>query len=169
MKRFIITTALAVFLGLGTSSRAHAQLNYGYTLPAYGGIESAGTTFTSSGPQSYKNFYSPATGYMSETSGTSNTLFGRGNYLTISSPFTGTMTESRGSMMTPFGMASYLNYYSPYTGPVSETHLANSSSANSNNGLVNFNNTVPFGFNHNWNNNGNSNSNNNGNSHWHHR
>lgn len=143
MKKFIVTAAVAMLLGLGTSSRAHAQLNYGYSIPTMGGMESSGTTLTAYGPQTYKDFYSPLTGYMSQTSGSINTLFSRGSYTTISSPFTGTMTESRGTVMTPFGLASYLSYNSPYTGPVTETRLANSASANNSN-LVNFNQTVPF-------------------------
>lgn len=156
MKKFFVICAFALVLGLGSSSKAHAQLNYGYTIPAYGGTESAGTNFTSYGPQSYKDFYSPITGYMSQTSGSINTLYGKGSYTSIYSPYTGYMTESRGTTMTPFGMASYLSYYSPYTGQVGYSRLANSSSANSNSGLVNFNSyyTPPsyFGWNNGWNN-----------------
>jgi hypothetical protein len=143
VKKFIIAASVAMLLGLGSSSKAQAQLVYGYSIPTMGGMETSGMTLTSYGPQSYKDFYSPLTGYMSQTSGSMNTLFSRGSYTTISSPFTGTMTESRGTMMTPFGLASYLSYNSPYTGPVTEARLANSSSANNSN-LVNFNQVVPF-------------------------
>jgi hypothetical protein len=155
MNKFLITAAVALVLGLATSSRAHAQLVYNYSLPAFGGTETNGLALTSYGPQSYKDFYSPTTGFMSETSGNMNTLFGKGTYTSIYSPFTGYMTESRGTMLTPFGLASYLSYNSPFTGPVTEARLANSSSANNTN-LVNFNNVVPFGFNHPWWNNGNT-------------
>jgi len=143
VKKFIVAAAVAMLIGLGTSSKAHAQLVYGYSIPTMGGLETSGLTLTPYGPQSYKDFYSPLTGYMSQTSGTMNTLFSRGSYTTISSPFTGTMTESRGTMMTPFGLASYLSYNSPFTGPVTQARLVNSASANNSN-LVNFNQVVPF-------------------------
>jgi len=155
MKKFLAACAFALVLGLATSGQAHAQIVY----PAYGGVESTGTNWSSYGPQTYTKFYSPITGYMGETSGTMNTLFSRGNYTSIYSPFTGYMTESRGTVMTPFGQASYLSYYSPYTGPVSETRLGNGNSTTStNSNLTNFNNIVPYG-NHWWTNN---NTNNNG-------
>jgi len=143
VKKFIITAAVAMLLGLGVSSKAHAQLVYNYSIPTMGGVETSGLALTAYGPQTYKDFYSPLTGYMSQTSGSMNTLFSRGSYTTISSPFTGTITESRGTMMTPFGLASYLSYNSPFTGPVMQTRLANSASANNSN-LVNFNQVVPF-------------------------
>jgi hypothetical protein len=143
MKKFIAISAFAIVLGLGTSNTAHAQLVYGYTIPADGGVESVGTRWSTFGPQSYNNFYSPITGYMSETSGTVNTLWSRGSYTSIYSPFTGYMTESRGTVQTPFGLASYLNYNSPFTGPVSSMRLNNAASANNSN-LANFNQVVPF-------------------------
>jgi len=142
MKKFIATAAFTLILGLGTSNTAHAQLAYGYTIPIDGGVESVGTRWSTFGSQTFTNFYSPITGYMSETSGTINTLWSRGSYTSIYSPFTGYMTQSQGTVRTPFGMASYLNYYSPFTGPVSSMRLNNPASANSN--LPNFNNFVPF-------------------------
>jgi hypothetical protein len=149
MKKFIITTAVTLVLGLGTSSKANAQIVYNYSLPAYGGVETNGLALTSYGPQTYKDFYSPLTGYMSQTSGTMNSLYGTGNYASIYSPFTGYMTERTGTMMTPFGTASYLSYYSPFTGPVTYGRLNNAASANNTN-LTNFNNVQPFGFNGQW-------------------
>jgi len=143
VKKFIVTTVAAMLIGLGISSKANAQLVYNYSIPTMGGVETSGLSLTPYGPQSYKDFYSPIAGYMSETSGSMNTLFSRGSYSSIYSPFTGTMTESRGTMMTPFGLASYLSYNSPFTGPVTQARLVNSSSANNSN-LVNFNQVVPF-------------------------
>jgi hypothetical protein len=143
MKKFLITVATTAILGLGTSTKAQAQIVYGYTIPTDGGVERSGLSLTGYGPQSYTNFYSPLTGYMSQTSGSMNTLWSRGSYTSIYSPFTGYMTESRGTVNTPFGLASYLNYYSPYTGNVGVSSLANSASANNKN-LTNFNNVVPF-------------------------
>jgi hypothetical protein len=161
MNKFLIASAIALAIGAGTSTKAQAQIVYDYSMPAFGGVETSGLSLTSYGPQSYKDFYSPLTGYMSVSSGNLNTLYSRGTYTNIYSPFTGYMTESRGTMLTPFGLASYLSYNSPYTGPVTQTRLANSASANNTN-LVNFNNVVPFGFNHHWWNNGNGNMNSNG-------
>jgi hypothetical protein len=143
MKKFIAISAFALIIGLGTSNTAHAQLVYSYTLPTDGGLLSSGTTWNTFGPQTYHNFYSPITGYMSETSGTVNTLWSRGSYTSIYSPFTGYMTESRGTVQTPFGLASYLNYNSPFTGPVSSLRLNNAASANNSN-LANFNNFIPI-------------------------
>jgi len=143
MKKFIAAAAFALVLGLGTSNTAHAQLVYGFTVPTDGGIESTATRWTTFGPQTTTNFFSPITGSMSETSGTMNTLWSRGSWSSISSPFTGTITESRGTVQTPFGLASYLNYNSPFTGPVSSLRLNNAASANNSN-LTNFNNFVPI-------------------------
>jgi hypothetical protein len=144
MKKILITSALAMVVAIGTSGTARAQLSYGYTIPAFGGVETVGGAFTSYGPQNFKDFYSPTTGYISETSGTIRTLWGNSTYTSIYSPFTGYMSENKGSTMTPFGTASYLSYYSPYTGRVGTTTLGNSSSSNS--GLTNFNNIVPFDY-----------------------
>jgi len=63
MKQFLIATACTVMLGLGTSSQAHAQLVYGYTVPTYGGIESVTAAYGPfGGGQTFTSFYSPFTG-----------------------------------------------------------------------------------------------------------
>lgn len=62
MKRFLAAAVLAATLGLGTSSQAHAQIVYGYTVPTYGGIGSTGTLAGPYGSTSFTNFYSPFTG-----------------------------------------------------------------------------------------------------------
>lgn len=131
MKRFLIAAAFAMALGLGVSSSAHAQLVYGYSIPAYGGIESNGGTFTPYGPQNFTNFYSPYTGLMSQYSGSMNTLWGRGNYASYYTPYTGLVQESRGTAATPFGTMSFSNFYSPYTGPIGQARLGNSSNSTS--------------------------------------
>lgn len=62
MKRFIAIAALAVVLGLGTSSPASAQIVYGYTVPNAGGVASGGTVLVPGGYRTFNNYYSPFTG-----------------------------------------------------------------------------------------------------------
>ena len=62
MKRFIVAAALAVALGLGTSSKASAQIVYGYSVPNAGGVVNGGTVFVPGGYKTFENFYSPFTG-----------------------------------------------------------------------------------------------------------
>ena len=64
MKRFIVAAALAVALGFGNSSKADAQIVYGYSRPVGSGIASTGTVMVPGGYQTYNSFYSPFTGAM---------------------------------------------------------------------------------------------------------
>jgi len=115
MKRFLVTAAFALILGLGTSSKAHAQLSYGYTVPVYGGVESVGTTYSPFGAQTTTTFYSPFTGVSSQTSGSYATPFGAKTYTSYYSPFTGLVGQSYSTNV--FGAANSAYYgYNPYTG-----------------------------------------------------
>jgi hypothetical protein len=62
MNRFLVAAALAVAIGLGTSSKASAQIVYGYSMPAGGGVVSGGTVITPNVAQSTQTFVSPLTG-----------------------------------------------------------------------------------------------------------
>lgn len=146
MNKFLFACALSLIVGLGTSGNAHAQLSYNYSLPLDGGIEHNAGYYTGYGPQIFREFYSPLTGYMSQSSGTMNTLWSSGSYTSLYSPFTGYMSESKGTIQTPFGLASYLNYYSPYTGNVTAARLNNSSNSSFYNGFGNITNVVPFNY-----------------------
>ncbi|HEV3438521.1 MAG TPA: hypothetical protein VG122_14250 [Gemmata sp.] len=115
MKPFLIAAACAVMLGLGTSSKAHAQIVYGYSTPVYGGVESTGTVITPFGGQTFTNFFSPFTGNIGQTSGTTYTPFGARTYSNFYSPFTGTVGQSYTTNI--FGAANTRAYgYNPYTG-----------------------------------------------------
>lgn len=78
MKRFLIAAAFAVALGLGTSSKAHAQIVYGYSVPTIGGVETAGTVVSPLGTKTFTNFYNPFTGASVGQSYTTN-IFGAAN------------------------------------------------------------------------------------------
>jgi len=116
MKRFLIITALAIVAGLGTSTRASAQLSYGYSLPAAGGIEYTQGTLGWS-PSSSVSYYSPFSGLTNVSSGSINPLLGgRGSYSSIYSPFTGSISQTNRVVPSPFGNITYSTFYSPYTG-----------------------------------------------------
>jgi hypothetical protein len=129
MKRFFLVATCTVAIGLGSSGNAHAQLNYGFTIPTDGGLESTGTRLTSYGPQGYTSFYSPSTGFIGESTSSMNTLFGRQSYTNFYSPFTGTISESRGTILTPFGPMSYSTYNSPLSGPRAEARFTNATTS----------------------------------------
>lgn len=125
MNRILIATACAVMLGLGTSSQAHAQIVYGYTVPTYGGIQSAGAAYGPfGGGQTFSNFYSPFTGATySQSSAFAPGL--TGGYYTQGygyNPYTGfgygynrvVPTALVSPVTNPFGA-----YYNPFTGIVS--------------------------------------------------
>jgi hypothetical protein len=115
MKRFRVAAALVLILGLGTSSKVHAQLVYGYTVPTYGGVQSAGTVYTPFGTQTFSNFYSPFTGFVGENAGTVATPFGAKTYANYYSPYTGMIGQSYSTNV--FGAANSRVYgYNPYTG-----------------------------------------------------
>jgi hypothetical protein len=132
MKRFLLASAFVLVLGLGTSTKAHAQLVYGYTLPAFGGIEQSRTSLSSLGTQSSLNFFSPLTGTMTENTGNLNTLFGKGSFSSFNSPYTGMVSQSKGAIATPFGINAYSTYYSPFTGTVASSRLLPSNTSNAN-------------------------------------
>ncbi len=96
--KYLIACASALVLGFGSSSVAQAQIVYGYTFPTYGGIESAGTVFTPYGSQTFTNYYSPFTGFISQTNG---------------------------NFATPLGTKSFSNYFSPFTGLVGQSYTTN--------------------------------------------
>ncbi len=62
MKRLTLAPALALVLGLGSAGRADAQIIYGYTAPAPGGIVQRGAVVVPGGVKTYQNYFSPFTG-----------------------------------------------------------------------------------------------------------
>jgi hypothetical protein len=62
MKRFVVAAAVAVALGLGTASKADAQIVYSYNVPNAGGVVTGGTVLTPGGYKTFSNYYSPFTG-----------------------------------------------------------------------------------------------------------
>ncbi len=62
MKRFVVAAALAVALGLGSAGTADAQIVYGYTVPAPGGIVRGGTVIGPGAAKNFQSYYSPFTG-----------------------------------------------------------------------------------------------------------
>jgi hypothetical protein len=123
MKRFLIVTALALVVGLGTSTRASAQLSYGYSLPTTGGVELREGTFGWS-PSNSTTFYSPFTGLTNETTGSINSLLGgRATYSSFYSPFFGQTSQTNRVSPSPFGNITYSTFYSPYTGSLSATRI----------------------------------------------
>lgn len=115
MKKFLTACAFALVLGLGTSSKAHAQISYGYTVPTYGGVESTGTVYTPYGAQTYNSYWSPFTGTIGQTTGSYATPWGTRTFNNFYSPFTGTVGQSYTTNI--FGAANTATYgYNPWTG-----------------------------------------------------
>lgn len=115
MKRFLLAAALAVTFGMATSSKAHAQIVYGYSAPVYGGVQSTGTVITPYGGNTFTNYYSPFTGNIGQTAGTVVTPFGARTFSNYYSPFTGVIGQSYSTNI--FGAANTRFYgYNPYTG-----------------------------------------------------
>lgn len=64
MKRFLIAAAFVVAFGLGSLSKAHAQIIYGVTVPANRSVDVTETTFTPSGARTFSSFFSAFTGHI---------------------------------------------------------------------------------------------------------
>ena len=123
MRKFLIIAALAVFAGLGTTTRASAQLSYSYALPADGGVEYHQGTYGYS-PSNSTSFYSPFTGLTNVTTGSVNSLFGgRATYSSFYSPYTGQISQTNRVSPSPFGNISYSTFYSPYSGQLQATRI----------------------------------------------
>jgi hypothetical protein len=115
MNRFLVAVALTAVFGLGTSTKAQAQISYGYTVPVYGGVESTATTYSPFGSTTTTAYYSPFTGLQTQTTGSYQSVYGSKTYMSYYSPFTGLVGQSYTT--NPFGAANTLTYgYNPYTG-----------------------------------------------------
>jgi len=62
MTRFVVAAVLTVGLWAGTPGKADAQIVYGYSVPANGGIMSGGTVYGPGAAKTFQNYYSPFTG-----------------------------------------------------------------------------------------------------------
>lgn len=123
MKRFLITTSLALLVGLGTTTRASAQLSFAYTVPSDGGVAFHQGTLGFS-PSNSVTFFSPFTGLTNETTASVNSILGgRATYSSFASPFTGQMQQLNRVSPSPFGNITYSTFYSPFTGQLSATRI----------------------------------------------
>lgn len=99
MKRFVIAATFAVLFGLGTSSKADAQIVYGYSVPLDGGVQ---TTRGFSSPYSSVNTtsnFSAFTG-LGQTTTTIRSPYGMRESTTTFSGLTGaTRTSSYSNFM----------------------------------------------------------------------
>jgi len=148
MKRFLIATAVAMVFGLASTGKVQAQLSYGYTLPALGGVERHEGVFGNGINAASLSYYSPFTGTMTSSSGTINSLYERGSFSSFYSPFSGMVEQSIRAVATPFGPMTYSTYYSPYTGLLASVRPGNNlSTTNSSNFFNSFlpSNSFPSG------------------------
>lgn len=123
MKRFLIIAALAIFVGLGSSTRASAQLSFSYSIPADGGTEFHQGSLGLS-PVNSTTFFSPFTGLTNQTMGSVNSLLGgRASYSSFYSPFIGQMQQVNRVSPSPFGNITSSTFYSPFTGQLSATRI----------------------------------------------
>lgn len=148
VRRFLIAVSFAVVVGLGSSSKAQAQLSYGYTIPSFGGLEQREGVFGNGINAGTTNFYSPFTGFTSASSGSINSLYAKGSFSSFYSPYTGQVSQSIRAVATPFGPLTYSTYNSPFTGPLVSVRPGNNlSTTNSSNFFNSFipTNTFPSG------------------------
>lgn len=89
MKQFIAAAVVAVAIGLGSASTADAQIVYGYSRPAGGGVVVGGQKFGVGSYQSFNNYYSPYSGVIMGQTYSSNFL-GQATYRSYGyNPWTG--------------------------------------------------------------------------------
>jgi len=107
MKRFGITAAVVLSLGFVSTGKADAQITYGYTAPANGGIVSSQSYYVPGAVKTYNSFYNPYTGAVQNQVYSSN-MYGQ--------------TYSRGYGYNPWNGAGYNyrlyqpNYFAPVYG-----------------------------------------------------
>lgn len=111
MRRFQVAAALTLLLGLGSSTNAHAQIAYGYSIPAFGGVQTTETTYSPFGVQTATTYYSPFTGITAQTYGTYLTPFGR-FYSGYFAPYMNVTGQSYSPVLS--GTANY--GYTPWYG-----------------------------------------------------
>jgi len=114
MKRFVIAATFAVLFGLGTTSKADAQIVYGYSVPLDGGVQ---TTRGFSSPYSSVNTtsnFSAFTG-LGQTTTTVRSPYGTREYSTVYSGLTGASRTS--SYSNVLGVANtQTSGYNPFNG-----------------------------------------------------
>jgi len=76
MKRFVVASAVALVIAFASASSAQAQIVYGYTAPANGGIVTNQMSVGPFGYQGYSKYYSPFTGVVQGQSYGTN-IFGQ--------------------------------------------------------------------------------------------
>lgn len=114
MNRFLIAAALTLAFGLGTTTRAQAQIVYGYSVPTYGGVQTQGVVVNPFSTQTFTNYYSPFT-FTNQTVGATYTPFGVQGYSNYYSPFAGSYSQLYGGNL--FGGGYYRGFgYNPWNG-----------------------------------------------------